>query len=254
MHKEKITKRILILFGLFLAGCAIVLIFRPDYLWNIIIVYAPASLLNFYWLRKSKFKILLFSVVTTLLFAIPIELMARLTDSWDVQSTLPRLFGIAPLENTLYAFINFFWPLCFYEAFVDRDRSKRISRRWKYLVTTYIALSFIVYLLFSVNRQMISLDYWQLAIFILVIPGILLFSRNTKLIKKAIPVTIFFGIIFFCHEVMSLYLGHWWWPGEYLMPFTLWGKTFPLDDVIIWYLLSTPVLIGGYEFFMDDFR
>lgn len=254
MQKEKIIKRILLLFGLFLVGCVLVVAFKPNYLWNIIIVYAPAALLNFYWLRKSKFKILLFSVVTALLFAIPIEIMARLTNAWDVQSTLPRLFGIAPLENALYASINFFWPLCFYEAFVDRDRNRRVSPRWKILVLIYFILSIAVYALFFANRNIVALSYWQVAILILVIPGIFFYGRNLRLIKKAIPVTVFFAIIFLCHEIMSLYLGHWWWPGEYLYPLTLWGKTFPLDDMVIWYFLSTPVLIAGYEFFIDDDR
>lgn len=31
------------------------------------------------------------------------------------------------------------------------------------------------------------------------------------------------------------------------------AKKFPIDDVIIWYFLSTPVLIGGYEYFANGY-
>jgi hypothetical protein len=52
--------------------------------------------------------------------------------------------------------------------------------------------------------------------------------------------------------VVSLKIGSWWWPGEYIKTFIIFGKVFPLDDIIIWYLLSTITLIGGYEFFADN--
>ncbi|KXK27101.1 MAG: hypothetical protein TR69_WS6001001127, partial [candidate division WS6 bacterium OLB20] len=53
-------------------------------------------------------RVLVFSVITVLLFAPPVELTARLADVWDVRSDLPRLLGYVPLENMVYAFFNFF--------------------------------------------------------------------------------------------------------------------------------------------------
>jgi hypothetical protein len=87
---------------------------------------------------------------------------------------------------------------------------------------------------------------------ILIIPSLLIFYHKPKLIKKTILPTIFFALVFFVYELTSLLIGSWWWPGEYLWPITIFGHIFPLDDVIIWYFLSTPTLIGGYEIFMDD--
>jgi hypothetical protein len=71
---------------------------------------------------------------------------------------------------------------------------------------------------------------------------------------KSLSTTLFFAGAFFIHELVSLKIGHWWWPGEYLLPINLGSIIFPIDDVIIWYFLSTPVLIGGFEFFFDDFK
>lgn len=245
-------KQILILLTYVLLSCLVVYVFRPVYLLSILIVLLPPALLNFYWLQKSRAKIFFFSLFTTLLFAPPVEIMARLTNAWDVESTLPRLFGIAPLENLIFAFLNFFWVLSFYEYFIDRDTDRKISSRWRYIALAYCLLMVIVFSLFSVNRELISFNYHSLAFFILLVPGLLIFSLKPKLLIKTWLPTLFFALVFFVYELVSLLVGSWWWPGTYLWPVILAGKTFPLDDVVIWYFLSTPVLIGGYEFFIDD--
>jgi hypothetical protein len=49
-----------------------------------------------------------------------------------------------------------------------------------------------------------------------------------------------------------LKIGSWFWPGEYLLNLNIFGLKMPLDDIIIWYFLSTPVLIAGYEYFVND--
>ena len=118
----------------------------------------------------------------------------------------------------------------------------------------FMVLSIVVNILFIVDKRMITLNYWQLALAFLVIPAAALWVENPHIIKKAIPTTIFFATVFFVHELISLKIGHWWWPGQYLLPISISGQTFPIDDVIIWYFLSTPVLIGGFEFFFDDFK
>ncbi len=231
----------------------VVAFLRPPYILSILIVYLVPALANFYWLKKSRKKILVFALTTTFLFAIPIELIARQADAWDVLSIFPRLFnGVLPIENLLYAFFNFLWPLSFYELIVDRDKSSRFSKRWKFLVTIYVFFSISIYTIFALNSELASVNYWVIASVGLLLPSILIYSHNSKLLTKILLPTFFFGVIFFVHEMVSLYLGHWWWPGEYLVTFEVFGNLIPLDDVIIWYVLSTPALIGGYEFFMDD--
>src|SRR5680860_1283671 len=99
MLNKKKKQRLIFLLAYVILACAVVYFWRPVYLVSIVLVLVPPAVINFLWLKKSRFKILLFSVLTTLLFAPPVELAARLANAWDVQSILPRLFGIAPLEN-----------------------------------------------------------------------------------------------------------------------------------------------------------
>jgi hypothetical protein len=253
INKEKSLKISGLLAYVFLA-CIFVFFFKPTYLLSILIVLLPPSLINFLWLKNSRAKVFIFSLLSTLIFAPPIELASRLANVWDVQSVLPRFFGLVPLENMLFAFFNFFWVLTFYEYFTDGDTDQTFSKKFRYLIGLYFLEAAIVYVLFFFNRRLVTLNYFSMAAVILIIPATLIFVKKPRLLKKTILPTAFFAIIFFVYEIVSLKIGSWWWPGHYLLPIHLWGTIFPLDDVIIWYLLSTPALIGGYELFMDDWN
>lgn len=252
MLNKKKKNRLLFLSVYILLASALVYFLRPVYLWSILIVLLPPSLINFLWLKKSKIKIFFFSLITTILFAPPVELIARSADAWDVQSILPRLFGIAPIENIIFAFFNFFWVLSFYEYFVDRDKKEKLSPYFRWIIVLYLLLLFSVFLIFFINPSLIGLNYHFLALIILIIPGSAIFYKRVDLLKKTWLPTVFFALVFFIYEIVSLLIGSWWWPGEYILPINFMGKVFPLDDIIIWYFLSTPVLIGGYEFFVDN--
>jgi hypothetical protein len=220
-----------------------------------VVVLGPPSLINWAWLKyHERYKILIFSVACTLFFAPAVELMARLTDAWDVASVFPRILGLIPIENMLFAFFNFFWVLSFYAFFIDKNTNPKFSHRFKFLVIIFIIFSTMVFAIFFIDKEIISLHYYQLALLLLLPVSIIIFIKYPSLLKKTIIPTLFFALVFFYYEIISLNLGHWWWPGQYLFATTLNGHIFPVDDVIIWYLLSAPALIGGYEFFADDQR
>ncbi len=232
-----------------LAASLFVLVYRPTYLLSIAIVLIPPAAANWIWLRAARRKVLLFSLVTTVLFAPPVELASRAADAWNVQSVLPRPFGLMPLENILFAFLNFFWVLSFYAYFEDRDEGTPLPRRFRHLLALYLLLDAVVFGLYAIKPALIATDYALAAVPILVIPSLLIYWNRPDWLRRAWRPTAFFAVVFFVYETVSLCVGSWWWPGHYLWPTRLCGTTFPIDDVIIWYGLSTPALIGGYEWF-----
>jgi hypothetical protein len=248
------NKKILFLLFYVLFAGLLVFIFKPTYLVSIILVLVPPSFVNFAWLKKSKLKIFIFCFITAFVIAPAIELCARLANVWDVQSIISRPLGLIPIKNMFFAFLNFLWVLSFYEYFVDKDSNKKISHRFKILTAIYIFAAFVIYTVFFINKELVTLNYFAISIPLLIIPAVFIFFNKPSLLKKVILPTIFFALVFFYYEVISLVVGSWWWPGEYLFKTHIFGKVFPLDDVIIWYFLSTPVLIGGYEFFSDDWK
>lgn len=246
--------RIALLLAYVLAACLLVYYWRPTYLVSIIVVLVPPSVINWLWLRGSRRRVLFFAAVTTALFAPPVELISRLADAWDVQSILPRPFGVMPLENLLFAFLNFFWVLVFYEYFSSQDARRPPSRRIRMLLAMYVILDMLVFGLFLWRPNLVRIGYAWTGLLILLLPSVLIFRRRLPLLRRTVLTTLFFAAVFFAYEYVSLCIGSWWWPGEYLLPIKLCGRVFPIDDVVIWYLLSTPTLIGGYEYFIlgDD--
>ncbi len=246
--------KVLILGAYVLVASLIILILKPRYLYSIFIVLVPPTVVNFIWLKNSRKKIFAFSLASTVLFAFAVELVSQLAGAWDVDSLLPRVFGIIPPENILFAFINFFWVLSFYEYFVDLDYGAKINPKFKYLILIFSIFSAIVFSLFFFSPAKVAMDYALVALVVLIIPSLIIFSKNPKLIKKTFLPVVFFSFVFFVYECAALIIGNWWWPGNYLWTVNLFGNVFPIDDVVIWYILSTIALIGGYEFFMDDFK
>lgn len=251
MFKNKLSKIIFLCLYLIIALLS-VLIFKPLYIISITIVLVVPSIINFIWLKNSRCQILCFSFFSALLFAPPVELMARLANVWDVQSIFFRPFGLIPIENMIFAFLNFFWVLCFYKYFIDDDRPPVFNKNFKYLIALYLFFDLLVYSIFYYKPSLASANYIVIAIITLVIPGSVLFYYNRQLLRKTFWPTIFFAVTFFLYELVSLKIGSWFWPGEYLLNLNIFGLKMPLDDIIIWYFLSTPVLIAGYEYFVND--
>lgn len=251
MERKK-KKRILFLLGYVFLACLLIFWLEPQYFYTVLIVLIPPAVLNYLWLKRSRLKVLIFSFFALVLFAPPVEIAARLANVWDVQTIFPEFLGLVSVENMIFAFINFFWVLTFYEYFVDRDGDGKISKRYKYLIGIFCIFFVVFFTLFFYNEQLVTLNYFQIAFLTLIVPSLIIFIKNPKLIKKTILTTLFFAVVFFVYELVAIKIGNWWWPGEYWLTFNVWGEVFPVDDIIIWYFLSTPTLIGGYEFFADD--
>ena len=227
-----------------------VLIFRPGYLLNIILVYVPGLIFTLTRLKNSTKKILIFGV-TSILFILPVEVLARLTNSWDVASDFPRILGIAPIENVLYGLVNIIFPLAFYEYFYDMDRNRKISNRYKILIGLYLALFVITFGLFFIDKDLLKFDYWIIGLAIILPILILVIKFKPHILKRLIVSALIFGSMYLIHEVVSMYIGHWWWPGNYLLPINVAGFIYPLDDLIIWIGFSNVAVISGYEVLWD---
>ena len=227
-----------------------VLIFRPGYLLNIILVYVPGLIFTLTRLKNSTKKILIFGV-TSILFILPVEVLARLTNSWDVASDFQRILEIAPIENVLYGLVNIIFPLAFYEYFYDLDRNWKISNRYKILIGIYIALFGITFGLFFIDKNLLKLDYWIIGLAIILPIMILVIKFKPHILKRLIVPALIFGSMYLIHEVVSMYIGHWWWPGNYLLPLNMAGHIYPLDDLIIWIFCSNVAVISGYEVLWD---
>ena len=224
-------------------------LWRPNYLLSIFIVLAAPTLVVWLNLKNSRGRVFTFAGLSLLLFAPPLELMARLANAWDVASVLPRLWGLAPIENLFFAWFNFWLGLSLYEFLTAGDVKGKISKKFYWLLGLYVFFFITVAVLYKINRTWITFDYYKVAILAVLIPLTFFVWWWPYLLKKSLKTTLILGAVFFIYEIIALRLGYWWWPGKYLWSIMIGEKVFPIDDIIFWYILSTPALIGGYEFF-----
>jgi len=71
------------------------------------------------------------------------------------------------------------------------------------------------------------------------------------ILKRLLVPAIVFGLMYFIHELVSMSLGHWWWPGQYLLTVNIGTNIYPIEDFIIWIVLSNIAVISGYEVMWD---
>jgi hypothetical protein len=245
-NKQKVLLFLLIYW---LAALLSLFLWRPNYLFSIFIVLALPTLAVWLSLKNSRGRVFVFALFSLLLFAPPLELMARLANAWDVASVLPRLWGLAPIENLFFAWFNFWLGLSLYEFFNPEKSKGKMSKRFYWLIGLYVGFFITVAILFKINPAWVTFDYYKVAILAVLIPLTFFVWWWPALLKKSFKTTLILGTVFFVYEIIALQFGYWWWPGKYLWPIMIEGKIFPIDDVIFWYILSTPALIGGYEFF-----
>ncbi|MEI8361452.1 MAG: hypothetical protein WCG01_04955 [bacterium] len=231
-----------------------VYLIKPHYFYSILLVLMPPMLLTFSWHKKHDVvEILSFSLITTLFFAVPIELIARLNNIWDVDSIFYRPFNLLPLENLLFAFINFAWVIAFDQYLFTSIKHPRqlMNKRLSFLFGLYLTLFIMTFSLFIYEPSVLNFSYFTLSLPILIFPLVFFIFKKPKLLAQSLHSTIFFAIILFVYEAVSLKTGSWWWPAKnYLFSTHLFGQIFPLDDVLIWYLISTPVLVTSYRYFV----
>jgi len=237
----------------FVAGLA-VYFFRPSYLLSELVVLLPPLAYTLYCLPRAEVKrILRFALFSAVMFAPPVEFVARLNNIWDVQSTFPRILGLVPPENLIFAFVNFAWFVGFYKLVRPSQilQAKNLGRQ-VVLTSLYFLLWPVIYLLYKYQPNWLVLSYFQLSITILFVPLVyFLFTRPSSILETW-RVTLFFALLLFWYEVISLLIGSWWWPlNNYFYTIAIAGRNFPIDDVIIWYLISTPVLLVSYDYFVD---
>jgi hypothetical protein len=243
-------KHFWVVIALYVLGLLTVIWTKPSYLLNIIIVYIPGFVYCLILCKHTAHKILLFGLLS-LVFIIPVEILARASNSWDVLSQFPRIADLAPIENVVYALVNFMYPIAFYDYFIEQNPSKKISHRWKYLFLIYGLVGIITGIWFHYFSKAMVFDYWQIGLIIMVPIVILVALLKREIMVKLFFPAVLFGTFYLIHEIVSMQLGHWWWPGNYLATITIMEHVYPLDDFVIWILLSNGSAIGGYKALWD---
>lgn len=209
--------------------------------------------------RKKNFdKILPATLVIGLLaFALDILLVHNL--AWTpYRSTFSwQIFGVPP-EEVVWFFLHIFYIIVWYEHFVDDEATIRISGRFGSLAlfgVFSVALAAIAVYAFPAASR---IPYAYSSIAACTMLPILAYAlvRRRLLVRKILPLAIFFALFALVMEITAVRMGLWSFPntGNYLGLVTLCGATFPIEEIIFWMTLGPGVAIMYYELYADDGR
>lgn len=254
MEKRKKLKLFFIFIYFIFAGI-IVSYFKLSYLPSVLIYFGIPSI--YITLRKKEIfrKTTLYSLLLVIPCVFIIDYIAIASNAWYEVSTLKIfLLNILPLDSLIWGFLFGYFVISFYEYFLDRDKNKKkFSKKIKYLIYIIAIISVIFGLIYSLNRELLSVRYFY---FILIftmfsIPAIGIIRNYPNLFKKVIYLGAYFTILLFIYELSAIYTGQWFFNGEYLGMVTLFKISFPYEE-FLFMLIAPSAFIWVYEFFADD--
>jgi len=111
-----------------------------------------------------------------------------------------------------------FLVFTFYQHFIDRKESKRISKNLPKALFLGFIVNTIIMILFFVNKDLLIFDHSYLYMGILaVIPLIITCILYPKLLNKFLYITLFFSVVFFMLEIVGVYNHYWSFNGSFLL-------------------------------------
>jgi len=257
MKKRESTDLALILIWPIIAAL-ISFLFKPNAFGSIILfLIIPSIYLSIRGKEYVK-KAIIFALLTGITTIIVLDYIAHITEAWLIpNSILPfRLFGLVTLEVILWALFTCYFIIIFYEYFIDKHRTQKVwNTKMKYvLMTALIAfVSFLIVLFASPSLLNIPYFYLIWGTIILLIPFLIQLFRYPKTTSKFFLAAAYFFYLHFIYELTGLKLGWWKFPGkEFIGWVSVFGTSFPLEELIFWFILLALATISYYEYFDDD--
>ena len=250
-------KDILPLICIQLAVFVLVLIFKPNHLITLSLVYFSPILFLLSKHKHEKFKLVVFSIIVSLFMFSVIDVLAVAGNSWQVQQTIPfRYLEYSYWENIIWSFGFGLFTILFYKHFSEADKNYKINKKWKIMGLILVLYNGLLYTAYFLNKELLMFDYAYLFIgTVTVVPFLIFFYiKNSKIFFKLILVSIYVGIFSLIYELVAVYIGNWWFPGKFIGLVSILGIKFPFEELVFWIVLTAPVLVAFYEFFIEDNR
>ena len=234
---------------------------KPNALGSIIIfLLVPAIYLSVRGKEYVK-KAAVFSLIVGIPVMIVLDYIAQVSGSWIMYpvSILPfKFFGIVTLEIILWAVFTCYFIIIFYEYFINHHATKYFWKsKMKYLLTVVLTLFTLFVLFYFASPSSLKIPYFYLlwGVVLLLIPFLLYLLKYPKTTSKFFLAGAYFFYLHFIYEVAALKLGWWVFPSvEFIGWVSVFGVSFPLEEVIFWFILLALTTVAAYELFDDDNR
>ncbi len=202
--------------------------------------------------KKIGWGILIFG----LLFGFIFDFIQQANGVWSVPRLfIPgRLFGFWPVENLFgYAFMTLF-ILVFYEHFLDTSESPRLAKRHSRLFLFSLTIAALIIIAYATRPSSLIFSHAYLYGGLAAITFPILFSiHNPKILPKFAQLAVFFFFVWLLLEIIGVRLGNWVFPNHGFIGYaTIFGATFPIEEVLFWMMWYPATVVAYYEYFIDD--
>jgi hypothetical protein len=147
--------------------------------------------------------------------------------------------------------------IVFYEHFLDDEKDKRLSKSHSKILLFLLIVIALVYTVFLIAPLKLEFSYFYLKAGFAAIAFPIIFAfYNPQIIKKFAPLAFFFFFVWVVAEFVGVSNGNWIFPAsnQYAGSVTLFGITFPFEEVFFWFMWYPAVIVAYYEYFIDDRR
>jgi hypothetical protein len=229
----------------------VVYVLNPSVLMGINIFFLPGiifllSIESFKKIKEAVFASVVFGVV----FGIPFEAVNLANNSWYYANNyfvIPNIIFNIPFEVFLWYFFFVFSIILFYQAFLNIPHKLHTHKCVK-----VISLGLVFWLLVLIKIPTLTYSYFITGIAACLPFLLFIFTERKFNFKKYILPTIVLGSFFFVMEMICLDLKYWSFNGNYIYSFKFVNFQIPIEEIILWVLLSPAILISYFEIFIDD--
>ena len=203
-------------------------------------------------------KSIIFSLMSSVPSIIIIDYISHLTGQWLIpNSILPyRLFTFVSIEVILWAILNVYFVVMFYEYFLNQHLIKKVWQpNMKYLTGIVSLLLVIFVAIYNFIPQYLNIPYFYLCfgLVLLLIPLSFHFFKHPKFILKFFKIAAYFFYLTLLYEITALQLGWWAFPGKQFLGWVYISNIrFPIEELVFWLSLFAMAILAYYEFFDDD--
>ena len=248
-----------VVLGIIFAAIPIILYYQVRPLTSSLFFFIIPTIYLFFRKKKPIKEVLAGGVLIGSGFGLIFNIIASANKAWDeISSQLIfdyRIFGFMPADEPIWFFFWAIFIITFYEHFYEKDRTDKLSKRYKYILfPTLLALVLVVIIAATDKNKLLFRHAYFFSALPTVIPLIYVVKNRPNLIMKFIKTGAFFFMLFLIYELTAVKLGQWYFPGQYIGWVALFGLRFPFEELLFWMGLSTFIVLSIYEGFVDNDR
>lgn len=256
--KRKRLNDLLIVIVLLVLAVVVTIGIQPNFLIATFLFFGLPSAYLAYRKPSNLPKASLAALLLGCVWGFSFDYIAEFNNAWgwstNTNLSLPvEFFGVVSLDILIWYFLWVFLTVLFYEYFIEYDFSKKLSRNFGISLTIGLILIPIVVWISRVAPSLFTFSHAYLVLGALtLIPFTLILIRRPAIVPKVIEIIPFFICLYLAFELVALQTSLWSFPGTYIGSVTVFGLSFPFEEMLFWIIISSAATATYHEFFIDD--